>query len=75
MKKGATPSAATNGAKKTGSGKQAEQRFFRIPFMRPNEQNRDGDNDQKKKGWWYAHFDGKIESVPTIVTHVNVHRL
>jgi myosin-6 len=45
---------------KKGSGKPGEQRYFRIPFLRPNEQNRDTNGDQKKKGWWYAHFDGKI---------------
>ena len=36
-----------------------EQRYFRIPFIRPNEQHRDAVGEQKKKGWWYAHFDGK----------------
>ena len=34
-----------------------EQRFFRIPFSRPSDQLRDGTD--KKKGFWYAHFDGK----------------
>eukprot|EP00056_Hartaetosiga_gracilis_P005906 m.90736 g.90736 ORF g.90736 m.90736 type:complete len:1102 (+) comp12313_c0_seq1:2312-5617(+) len=31
------------------------QRYFRIPFVRP------GDKKQgyRKKGWWFAHFDGK----------------
>lgn len=40
------------------SGGKAEQRYFRIPFARPADQNRDGP-DKHKKGWWYAHFDGK----------------
>ena len=40
--------------------KASEQRYFRIPFLRPNERNRDANGEQKKKGWWYAHFDGKI---------------
>ena len=35
----------------------ADQRCFRIPFVRPSDQNRDP--EFKKKGWWYAHFDGK----------------
>lgn len=29
-------------------------RYFRIPFIRPNA----NPNDQNKRGWWYAHFDG-----------------
>ena len=27
------------------------QRYFRIPFMRPGQ--------DKRRGWWYAHFDGQ----------------
>lgn len=34
-----------------------KQRYFRIPFVRPSDQHRDGEN--RKKGWWFAHFDGK----------------
>ncbi|CAF4984142.1 unnamed protein product, partial [Rotaria sp. Silwood1] len=49
----------TISSKRTGSGKVAEQRYFRIPFIRPNDENRDPHSDQKKKGWWYAHFDDK----------------
>ncbi|XP_077018391.1 unconventional myosin-VI isoform X7 [Tamandua tetradactyla] len=33
-----------------------KQRFFRIPFIRPADQYKDPQS--KKKGWWYAHFDG-----------------
>ncbi|TRY59149.1 hypothetical protein DNTS_032400 [Danionella cerebrum] len=33
-----------------------QQRFFRIPFIRPGEQYKEPTG--KKKGWWYAHFDG-----------------
>nr|XP_033792370.1 unconventional myosin-VI isoform X3 [Geotrypetes seraphini] len=33
-----------------------QQRYFRIPFIRPVDQYKDPQN--KKKGWWYAHFDG-----------------
>lgn len=62
MKKtGTSHSVSTNGnAKKSSGAKGAEQRYFRIPFIRPNEQNRDSNGEQKKKGWWYAHFDGKM---------------
>ncbi|CAF4171515.1 unnamed protein product, partial [Rotaria sp. Silwood2] len=50
----------TNVSLKTiSAGKGAEQRYFRIPFIRPHDQNRDTHDDQKKKGWWYAHFDDK----------------
>ena len=60
MKKpGANHSITANGNAKKGSGKGAEQRYFRIPFIRPIEQNRESNGEQKKKGWWYAHFDGK----------------
>lgn len=37
--------------------KDQAQRYFRIPFVRPADQHRD--DEYKKKGWWYAHFDGK----------------
>ena len=33
------------------------QRFFRVPFIRPSDQAQ-AKNAYKKKGWWYAHFDG-----------------
>ena len=33
------------------------QRYFRIPFVRPSDQHREG--QERQKGWWYAHFDGK----------------
>ncbi|XP_039527470.1 myosin VIa [Pimephales promelas] len=33
-----------------------QQRFFRIPFIRPGDHFKDPQNT--KKGWWYAHFDG-----------------
>ncbi len=59
-KGGQAPPTAAATSKKSGSGKAGEQRYFRIPFVRPNEQNRDTNSEQKKKGWWYAHFDGKI---------------
>ena len=59
-KKGAQAAATAANSKKGSSGKASEQRYFRVPFVRPNEQNRDTNGEQKKKGWWYAHFDGKI---------------
>nr|XP_027213444.1 unconventional myosin-VI-like isoform X1 [Penaeus vannamei] len=37
-------------------GSKNNQRYFRIPFVRPSDQHR-GDH-QQQKGWWYAHFDG-----------------
>uniref|UniRef100_A0A8C1DEX9 Unconventional myosin-VI n=1 Tax=Cyprinus carpio carpio TaxID=630221 RepID=A0A8C1DEX9_CYPCA len=39
-----------------------QQRFFRIPFIRPGEQY------NNKKGWWYAHFDG-----PWIARQMELH--
>lgn len=43
-----------------------QQRYFRIPFIRPSEQYKDPQN--KKKGWWYAHFDG-----PWIARQMELH--
>ncbi|CAK6446824.1 unnamed protein product [Pipistrellus nathusii] len=43
-----------------------QQRFFRIPFIRPADQYKDPQN--KKKGWWYAHFDG-----PWIARQMELH--
>ncbi|CAF1462018.1 unnamed protein product [Adineta ricciae] len=51
--------ASANSKKGGGTSDSCEQRYFRIPFIRPNDQNRDGNTEQKKKGWWYAHFDDK----------------
>ncbi|XP_066283069.1 unconventional myosin-VI-like isoform X6 [Branchiostoma lanceolatum] len=34
-----------------------QQRYFRIPFIRPADQYKD--NQNRKKGYWYAHFDGQ----------------
>ncbi|KAJ0026577.1 hypothetical protein NQD34_017577 [Periophthalmus magnuspinnatus] len=42
------------------------QRFFRIPFIRPGDQFKDPSG--KKKGWWYAHFDG-----PWIARQMELH--
>ncbi|XP_064412568.1 unconventional myosin-VI isoform X2 [Latimeria chalumnae] len=42
------------------------QRYFRIPFIRPADQYKDPQN--KKKGWWYAHFDG-----PYIARQMELH--
>jgi myosin-6 len=35
------------------------QRYFRIPFVRPGDQAAETKGTQKKRGWWYAHFDGQ----------------
>lgn len=35
--------------------KANSQRYFRIPFVRPG----DKDKQEKKRGWWLAHFDGQ----------------
>ncbi|XP_051908625.1 unconventional myosin-VI-like isoform X2 [Hippocampus zosterae] len=43
-----------------------QQRFFRIPFVRPGDQYKDAQG--KKKGWWYAHFDG-----PWIARQMELH--
>ncbi|NP_999186.1 unconventional myosin-VI [Sus scrofa] len=43
-----------------------QQRFFRIPFIRSADQYKDPQN--KKKGWWYAHFDG-----PWIARQMELH--
>ncbi|XP_038249762.1 unconventional myosin-VI isoform X7 [Dermochelys coriacea] len=43
-----------------------QQRYFRIPFIRPVDQYKDPQN--KKKGWWYAHFDG-----PWIARQMELH--
>ena len=42
----------------SSKGEYNEQCFFRKSFVRPSEQTREA-NNQQKKGWWYAHFDGK----------------
>eukprot|EP00117_Sycon_ciliatum_P026166 scpid15712/ scgid21542/ Unconventional myosin-VI; Unconventional myosin-6 len=34
------------------------QRFFRVPFIRPCDQAQ-AKTAYRKKGWWYAHFDGE----------------
>jgi myosin-6 len=34
-----------------------QQRYFRISFVKPGDEHRD--TESKKKGWWYAHFDGR----------------
>lgn len=51
------PSSILNEANKPGvvtpkkSGISSTQRFFRIPFVKP-------DTHDGAKGWWFAHFDG-----------------
>lgn len=43
-----------------------QQRYFRIPFIRPGDQYKEP--QAKKKGWWYAHFDG-----PWIARQMELH--
>ena len=50
------PSYAQPG-KSSKTEREPAQRYFRIPFVRPADQHRD--DEYKKKGWWFAHFDGK----------------
>lgn len=43
---------------RTESLQSADQhRYFRIPFVRPSDQQQIATNNLK--GWWFAHFDGQ----------------
>ncbi|XP_015271973.1 PREDICTED: unconventional myosin-VI, partial [Gekko japonicus] len=53
-------------AKQQETEMNRQQRYFRIPFIRPADQYKDPQN--KKKGWWYAHFDG-----PWIARQMELH--
>lgn len=53
-------------AQQQGVAVNRQQRYFRIPFIRPADQYKDPQN--KKKGWWYAHFDG-----PWIARQMELH--
>ncbi|XP_058939070.1 unconventional myosin-VI isoform X2 [Kogia breviceps] len=69
--KSVTDYAQQNPAAQLPAGQQGiemnrQQRFFRIPFIRPADQYKDPQN--KKKGWWYAHFDG-----PWIARQMELH--
>ena len=41
--------------KAAGATADHAQRYFRVPFIRPSQQN----HLNRRKGWWYAHFDGQ----------------
>jgi myosin-6 len=41
--------------KRSGTKAPAVQRFFRVPFVSPSQQ----DKLNRKKGWWYAQFNGQ----------------
>jgi len=43
---------------KVVKGNERPQRYFRIPFVRPGDQDKSA-AAQKKRGWWFAHFDGQ----------------
>jgi len=49
--------AAPRAPAKPTKGNERPQRYFRIPFVRPGDQ--DKASAQKKRGWWFAHFDGQ----------------
>jgi myosin-6 len=52
---------------KSGGGAtplNTEQRYFRVPFIRPLPD----DQENKSRGWWYAHFDG-----PWIARQLELH--
>ena len=49
------PPSARAAAKQKEGGANQPQRYFRVPFIRPSER----DQLNRKKGWWYAHFDGQ----------------
>lgn len=49
-----TQAATAGGSGATAVAEQA-QRYFRVPFIRPSEHDR----LNRRKGWWYAHFDGQ----------------
>jgi myosin VI len=44
---------------KPTKGNERPQRYFRIPFVRPGDQEKSAAAGQKKRGWWFAHFDGQ----------------
>jgi len=51
--RGAAPVAPKKKVK--AKSNERPQRYFRIPFIRPA----DKESGFKKKGWWFAHFDGQ----------------
>lgn len=53
-------------ASKTNKTNKVDQRYFRIPFVRPRDAQKEGDD--KRRGWWYAHFDG-----PWIARQMELH--
>lgn len=36
----------------------AQQRYFRISYVKPSDEHR-STADAVMRGWWYAHFDGR----------------
>jgi myosin-6 len=63
---GAIQKSGGTSARNNSAAKNDEQRFFRIPFVRPggepevlnNSSSALSPSHQSAKGWWYAHFDG-----------------
>ncbi|ESN91883.1 hypothetical protein HELRODRAFT_104176 [Helobdella robusta] len=52
----APPSSLAAVASKLPPAADNQQRFFKIAFTKPSDENRDG---IEARGWWWAHFDGK----------------
>ena len=52
---GAAASGGGGGATAAAATTEQAQRYFRVPFIRPSEHDR----LNRRKGWWYAHFDGQ----------------
>ena len=50
------PAPASQQPQKTAQSANRAQRFFRVPFIRPCDVNKDP--QYRQKGWWFAHFDG-----------------
>ncbi|XP_077444123.1 unconventional myosin-VI-like [Stigmatopora argus] len=66
--RGAAQQKSAPAARRYDASLNRQQRFFRIPFIRPGEQYKDPAGATKKKGWWYAHFDG-----PWIARQMELH--
>jgi len=54
--RGAAPRAPPAKKPAAKGGEARVSRYFRIPFVRPGD---DKAGATKKKGWWFAHFDGQ----------------
>jgi myosin-6 len=58
--RGAAPRAPPAKKAAVKGAPERPSRFFRIPFVRPGDDKKPAaDGASKKKGWWFAHFDGQ----------------